>query len=227
MSSSYTTSDEIVGMDDQNQMLLFSQQFYPDSYNQLTPQEIKLESSETKPKRRRRKNKGGDVLSSEDIKVGNSLMKKRKLTDLQVTLLEQNFGDEHKLESERKDKLAAELGLDPRQVAVWFQNRRARWKNKKLEEEYSKLKSSHDNVILQKCHLEAEVLQLKERLSETEKELGRVTEQFDGVSIYSPNSSFSVDVEQHYLGGEFNMVEAGYDNLLYIPENNWVNLYGF
>lgn len=97
------------------------------------------------------------MLSSEDIKVGNSLMKKRKLTDLQVTLLEQNFGDEHKLESERKDKLAAELGLDPRQVAVWFQNRRARWKNKKLEEEYSKLKSSHDNVILQKCHLEAEV----------------------------------------------------------------------
>ncbi|XP_026460543.1 homeobox-leucine zipper protein ATHB-40-like isoform X2 [Papaver somniferum] len=158
MSSSYTTSDEILGMDDQNQMLLFSQQFYPDSYNQLIPQEIKLESSETKPKRRRRKNKGGDVLSSEDIKVGNSLMKKRKLTDLQVTLLEQNFGDEHKLESERKDKLAAELGLDPRQVAVWFQNRRARWKNKKLEEEYSKLKSSHDNVILQKCHLEAEAL---------------------------------------------------------------------
>lgn len=72
-----------------------------------------------------------------------------------------------------------------------------------------------------------QVLQLKERLSETEKELLRVTEQFDGVSICSPNSSFSVDVEQHYLGGEFNMVEAGYDNLLYIPENNWVNLYGF
>lgn len=74
-----------------------------------------------------------------------------------MNLLEQNFGHEHKLESERKDKLAAELCLDPRQVAVWFQNRRARWKNKKLEEEYSNLKKSHDATTLEKCHLESEV----------------------------------------------------------------------
>jgi homeobox-leucine zipper protein len=68
-----------------------------------------------------------------------------------------NFGNEHKLESERKDKLALELGLDPRQVAVWFQNRRARWKNKKLEEEYTKLKTSHENIVVEKCQLESEV----------------------------------------------------------------------
>jgi homeobox-leucine zipper protein len=68
-----------------------------------------------------------------------------------------NFGNEHKLESERKDKLASELGLDPRQVAVWFQNRRARWKNKKLEEEYTKLKTSHENIVVEKCQLESEV----------------------------------------------------------------------
>lgn len=75
----------------------------------------------------------------------------------QVNLLEQNFGNEHKLESERKDRLAMELGLDPRQVAVWFQNRRARWKNKKLEEEYSNLKKSHEANLLEKCRLESEV----------------------------------------------------------------------
>lgn len=88
------------------------------------------------------------------------MMRKRKLTDEQVNMLELSFGSEHKLESERKDKLAAELGLDPRQVAVWFQNRRARWKSKKLEEEYSKLKSEHENAVVEKCRLETEVLSL-------------------------------------------------------------------
>ncbi|CAN1814235.1 Homeobox-leucine zipper protein ATHB-40 [Linum perenne] len=83
--------------------------------------------------------------------------KKRKLSDEQARLLELNFENEHKLESERKDRLAAELDLDPRQVAVWFQNRRASWKNKKLQHDYSILKSSHDHVLLEKCRLQAEV----------------------------------------------------------------------
>lgn len=105
-------------------------------------------AGETKIRRRRKKNnKGGE----------NGGIKKRKLSDEQVNLLEENFGNEHKLESERKDKLAMELGLDPRQVAVWFQNRRARWKNKKLEEEYSNLKKVHESTILEKCRLETEV----------------------------------------------------------------------
>ncbi|KAK4774048.1 hypothetical protein SAY87_029067 [Trapa incisa] len=73
--------------------------------------------------------------------AGSSSVTKRKLSDEQVKLVEQNFGSEHKLESERKDRLATEPGLDPRQVAVWFQNRRSRRKNQRLEEEYARLKS--------------------------------------------------------------------------------------
>lgn len=84
-------------------------------------------------------------------------MKKRKLTAEQAELLEMHFGNEHKLESDRKDKLAAELGLDPRQVAVWFQNRRARDKTKKIEETYATLKTAHENVVVEKTRLESEV----------------------------------------------------------------------
>ena len=72
--------------------------------------------------------------------------KKRRLSVDQVKALERNFEVENKLEPERKVKLAQELGLQPRQVAVWFQNRRARWKTKQLERDYGVLKSSFDTL---------------------------------------------------------------------------------
>ncbi|XP_010437140.1 PREDICTED: homeobox-leucine zipper protein ATHB-16-like [Camelina sativa] len=72
--------------------------------------------------------------------------KKRRLRVDQVKALEKNFELENKLEPERKTKLAQELGLQPRQVAVWFQNRRARWKTKQLEKDYGILKSQYDSL---------------------------------------------------------------------------------
>ncbi|KAF2542501.1 hypothetical protein F2Q68_00033339, partial [Brassica cretica] len=64
-----------------------------------------------------------------------------------VHLLEKSFETENKLEPERKTQLANKLGLQPRQVAVWFQNRRARWKTKQLERDFSLLKSSYDQLL--------------------------------------------------------------------------------
>ena len=68
-----------------------------------------------------------------------------------MTLLEYYFKNEHKLESKKKDRLASELGLEPRQVVVWFHNRRAHWRNKKLEEEYSVLKKAQESTLFEKC----------------------------------------------------------------------------
>lgn len=74
--------------------------------------------------------------------------KKRRLSVHQVKALEKNFEVENKLEPDRKVKLAQELGLQPRQVAVWFQNRRARWKTKQLERDYGVLKANYDALKL-------------------------------------------------------------------------------
>jgi homeobox-leucine zipper protein len=79
---------------------------------------------------------------------GHIAEKKRRLSVDQVKALEKNFEVENKLEPERKVKLAQELGLQPRQVAVWFQNRRARWKTKQLERDYGVLKASYEALKL-------------------------------------------------------------------------------
>ncbi|CAL9084255.1 unnamed protein product, partial [Musa textilis] len=135
--------------------------------------------------RRRRKKAKGDA-------------KKRRLSEEQVKLLEMSFRDDRKLEAGRKAHLAAKLGLDAKQVAVWFQNRRARHKSKQVKEAYVELKLAHDAVVLEKCHLENEVVKLKEKLSEAEEEVRKLSSGMNGASGGnaesgggSPSSCFS------------------------------------
>lgn len=97
--------------------------------------------------------------------------KKRRLLPKQVEFLEKNFEVENKLEPERKIQLAKEIGLQPRQVAIWFQNRRARYKTKQLEKDYDiltasfdKLKTQYDCLFKQNESLRNEVHLLKEKL---------------------------------------------------------------
>ncbi|EPS69830.1 hypothetical protein M569_04938, partial [Genlisea aurea] len=96
--------------------------------------------------------------------------KKRRLTAEQVHLLERSFEEDNKLEPERKSELAKGLGLQPRQVAIWFQNRRARWKAKQLEKDYDDLKSSYhsllsdyESILLQNGKLKSEIVWLREK----------------------------------------------------------------
>nr|BAA05625.1 DNA-binding protein [Daucus carota] len=78
--------------------------------------------------------------------VGSGGSKKRRLNMEQVRTLEKSFEMGNKLEPDRKLELARALGLQPRQIAIWFQNRRARWKTKQLEKDYDLLKSQFDAV---------------------------------------------------------------------------------
>lgn len=109
--------------------------------------------------------------------------KKRRLSVEQVQFLEKSFEVENKLEPERKVQLAKDLGLQPRQVAIWFQNRRARWKTKQLEKDFdslqsnfNNLKSDYDNLLQEKEKLQAEVVHLSDKLLSKEKKQGDESE---------------------------------------------------
>ena len=87
----------------------------------------------------------------------NNQEKKKRLTSDQLDSLERSFQEEIKLDPDRKMKLSRELRLQPRQIAVWFQNRRARWKAKQLERLYDGLKQEYDVISREKQKLQDEV----------------------------------------------------------------------
>lgn len=73
----------------------------------------------------------------------------RRFTDEQIKSLESIFELETKLEPTKKLEIAKNLDLQPRQIAIWFQNRRARWKSKQTEHEYRVLKAKYDDLHTQ------------------------------------------------------------------------------
>ncbi|KAG6506768.1 hypothetical protein ZIOFF_032097 [Zingiber officinale] len=88
-----------------------------------------------------------DEIYEEEYYEEQLLEKKCRLTPDQVNLLERSFEEENKLEPERKSELDRKLGMQLRQVAMWFQNQRARWKNKQLEKDFDRLKSSYESLL--------------------------------------------------------------------------------
>lgn len=110
-------------------------------------------------------NGGDDDMSDDGSPLGE---KKKRLSMEQVRALEKSFELGNKLEPERKVQLARALGLQPRQVAIWFQNRRARWKTKQLERDYEVLKrkfevlkGENDGLQAQNKKLQDELMALK------------------------------------------------------------------
>ncbi|KAB2087181.1 hypothetical protein ES319_A04G085300v1 [Gossypium barbadense] len=96
----------------------------------------------------------------------NNEEKKKRLTNEQLEWLEMSFQEDIKLDPRRKMKLSRELGLQPRQIAVWFQNRRARWKAKELERLCNALQHHLHLVSKETQKLQHEVSKLKAMLRE-------------------------------------------------------------
>ncbi|KAE8691938.1 Homeobox-leucine zipper protein HOX3 [Hibiscus syriacus] len=87
--------------------------------------------------------------------------KKLRLSKEQTRLLEESFRQNHTLNLKQKEALALQLKLRPRQVEVWFQNRRARSKLKQTDMECEYLKRWLGSLTEQNRRLQSEVEELR------------------------------------------------------------------
>ncbi|XP_020227418.1 homeobox-leucine zipper protein HAT4 [Cajanus cajan] len=87
--------------------------------------------------------------------------KKLRLSKDQSAILEESFKEHNTLNPKQKLALAKQLGLRPRQVEVWFQNRRARTKLKQTEVDCEVLKRCCENLTEENRRLQKEVQELR------------------------------------------------------------------
>uniref|UniRef100_A0A0C9QME4 TSA: Wollemia nobilis Ref_Wollemi_Transcript_22371_1708 transcribed RNA sequence n=1 Tax=Wollemia nobilis TaxID=56998 RepID=A0A0C9QME4_9CONI len=96
-----------------------------------------------------------------DEEEGDNTRKKLRLSKEQSALLEESFKKHNTLNPKQKIALAKQLSLRPRQVEVWFQNRRARTKLKQTEVDCEFLKRCCENLTEENRRLQKEVQELR------------------------------------------------------------------
>ncbi|GKC31578.1 homeobox-leucine zipper protein HOX11 [Tanacetum coccineum] len=87
--------------------------------------------------------------------------KKLRLTKEQSAFLEDSFKEHSTLNPKQKQALAKQLNLRPRQVEVWFQNRRARTKLKQTEVDCEYLKRCCETLTEENRRLQKELQELR------------------------------------------------------------------
>ncbi|CAN6179493.1 unnamed protein product [Urochloa humidicola] len=104
---------------------------------------------------------GGVRSDEEDAADGAGGRKKLRLSKDQAAVLEDCFKSHSTLNPKQKVALGNRLGLRPRQVEVWFQNRRARTKLKQTEVDCEYLKRWCERLADENKRLEKELADLR------------------------------------------------------------------
>ncbi|XP_062206050.1 homeobox-leucine zipper protein HOX1-like [Phragmites australis] len=100
-------------------------------------------------------------VGSDDEDSGGGSRKKLRLSKDQAAVLEESFKEHNTLNPKQKAALAKQLNLRPRQVEVWFQNRRARTKLKQTEVDCEFLKRCCETLTEENRRLQREVAELR------------------------------------------------------------------
>ncbi|XP_062077506.1 homeobox-leucine zipper protein HOX11-like [Humulus lupulus] len=99
--------------------------------------------------------------ASDDDDVNGNNRKKLRLSKDQSAFLEESFKEHNTLNPKQKQALAKQLNLRPRQVEVWFQNRRARTKLKQTEVDCEYLKRCCETLTEENRRLNKELQELR------------------------------------------------------------------
>ncbi|BBG98422.1 homeobox 7 [Prunus dulcis] len=124
----------------------------------------------------------------------NKSKNQRRFSDEQIRLLESIFESDSKLEPRRKVQVARELGLQPRQVAIWFQNRRARWKSKQIEQDFRTLRADYDNLASRFESLKEEKQSLLMQMQKLNEVVGKPSQGLEG-NIMADGSRLEEELE--------------------------------
>ncbi|KAK8628798.1 hypothetical protein V6N13_009381 [Hibiscus sabdariffa] len=102
-----------------------------------------------------------EVERASDDEDNGSTRKKLRLSKQQSAFLEESFKQHNTLNPKQKLDLAKQLNLQPRQVEVWFQNRRARTKLKQTEVDCEYLKRCCETLTEENRRLQKELQELR------------------------------------------------------------------
>nr|XP_043606620.1 homeobox-leucine zipper protein ATHB-7-like [Erigeron canadensis] len=149
---------------------------------------------------------------------------RKRFTDKQISFLEYMYETQSRPELRMKHQLANKLGLHPRQVAIWFQNKRARSKSRQIEQEYNTLKHNYEMLASKSESLKKEnqallnQLEMLRNVVEKENTTGSSSgeESYDRVTNSPTKSDANVTLENY--SQEINV--PFYDSVAYFEGGN-------